>query len=103
MKPTDLSLGNLFRAARAAPETPGLPDADRLARRVADCWVAEGAAQVEALLWVHLGRHFTRGLATALVVVSVLAWVTWVPVPEVALAEPEAELAGELLALLPLP
>lgn len=101
MKPIDLSLGNLFRAARAAPETPGLPDAERLARRVADRWVAEGAAQQEALLWVHLGRHFTRGLATALVVVSVLTWVTWVPVP--ALADPEVELTGELLALLPLP
>lgn len=101
MKPIDLSLGNLFRAARAAPETPGRLDADRLARRVADRWVAEGAAQVEAFLWVHLGRHFARGLATALVVVSVLAWATWVPVP--ALAEPEVELAGELLALLPLP
>lgn len=101
MKPIDLSLGNLFRAARSAPEAPGLPDADRLARRIADRWVAEGAAQVEAFLWVHLGRRFARGLATALVVVSVLAWVTWVPMP--ALAEPEVELAGELLAFLPLP
>lgn len=101
MKPIDSSLGNLLQAARSAPAAPESPDAERLARRIADRWVAEGAEQVETFLWVHLGRHFTRGLATALVVVSVLTWVTWVPVPT--LAEPEAELAGELLALLPLP
>jgi len=101
MKPIDTSLGNLFQAARSEPEAPGSPDAERLARRLADRWVAEGAEQVEAFLWAHLGRRFTRGLATVLVVVSVLTWVTWVPVP--ALVEPEAELAGELLALLPLP
>lgn len=99
MKRIETSLENLFRAERAAPELPRPPDPERLARRVADRWVAERETVAEAVLWTDLSRGFARGLAASLVVASVLVWVTWVPVPP----DVDPDLAVELLSLLPVP